>query len=84
MDTRIHDEFCRRGQTPVMTPAEAREILGEEAKGMSDEYLEQLIDDFDVMARFALQESMREASRDRKIARQYEAKQDILIENETQ
>lgn len=39
---------------PVMSVEEARKLLGEEADGMTDEEIERLINDLDIMARYAL------------------------------
>ena len=41
----------------VISVEEARELLGDDAKQMSDDEIEKLIRDLDVMARYALQEA---------------------------
>lgn len=41
----------------IISVEEARKILGAEAKNMSNEEIEQLIRDADVMAQYALQEA---------------------------
>lgn len=38
-----------------MTIAEAKVLLGDEALSMTDEEIQQLIDDFDVIAQFSIQ-----------------------------
>ena len=53
---------------PVMTVKEARELLGDEANGMTDIEIERLIDDLDLIARYALKQ----------------ARQDILNRNDQQ
>lgn len=39
----------------VMTVSEAKVLLGDEALSMTDEEIQQLIDDFDVIAQFSIQ-----------------------------
>jgi len=39
---------------PVMSVEEARKLLGEEANEMTDDQIERLIDDLDILARYAL------------------------------
>jgi hypothetical protein len=41
----------------VISIEEARELLGDDAKNMTDESVEKLIRDLDVMAKYALQEA---------------------------
>jgi hypothetical protein len=41
----------------VISVKEARELLGDDAKKMSDDEIEKLIRDLDVMARYALKEA---------------------------
>lgn len=41
----------------VISVEEARELLGDDAKKMSDDEIEKLIRDLDVMARYALKEA---------------------------
>lgn len=38
----------------IISIAEARKLLGDEAKLMSDEEIQQLIDDFDILAQHAI------------------------------
>lgn len=45
-----------------VTIEEAREILGDEATKMSDEQIQTLIDDLSVMAKWALEEVVRNKS----------------------
>jgi len=49
---------------PVMSVEEARKLLGEEADGMTDDEIERLVDDFDLMARYALQEARKQLRKD--------------------
>jgi len=42
-----------------VTVEEARKILGDEAAGMSDDELQSLIDDLSVIARWALEEAVK-------------------------
>lgn len=39
---------------PTITVVEARKLLGEEALSMSDEEIQQLIDDFDMIAQYSI------------------------------
>ena len=39
---------------PVMTVQEARKLLGDEAKGMTDEEVQKLIDDLDIIAQYSI------------------------------
>lgn len=39
---------------PPITVAEARKILGDEANDMSDDRIQQLIDDFDMLAQYTI------------------------------
>lgn len=39
---------------PPVTVAEARKLLGDEAEGMTDVEIQELIDDFDIMAQYVI------------------------------
>lgn len=39
---------------PVVTVAEARKILGDEAKDMTDDAIQQLVDDLDILAQYTI------------------------------
>lgn len=39
---------------PIMTIARAKELLGDEALSMTDEEIQQLIDDFDILAQYSI------------------------------
>lgn len=38
----------------IVTVAEARKLLGDDAKGMTDEEIQKLIEDFDIIAQYAI------------------------------
>ncbi len=39
---------------PVVTVTEARKILGDEAKDMTDDAIQQLVDDLDILAQYTI------------------------------
>lgn len=39
---------------PIITIARAKELLGDEAKIMTDEEIQQLVDDFDILAQYSI------------------------------
>ncbi len=46
----------------IISIAEARKLLGNEAETMSDEQVQQLIDDFDILAQYAIKVVLKEQS----------------------